>query len=203
MPTLLLVEADPAQVRVHARVLRRYAPVAVAASLQSARALLDTTSLQGVVIDLNLPDGLGFELVADARRRHPRVPILLIASQGDHDTLARATALGLLFGLKSGVAVLRTFASACVAGGDTGSHTRLRGAVDVRRFLAPFGLTPRELEVVEYASLGLGRAEVASRLSLSESTCAYHVANVLSNTGQPRMSKLVAWLRTERAAGGE
>jgi two-component system, NarL family, response regulator YdfI len=55
-------------------------------------------------------------------------------------------------------------------------------------------LTPREIEVLQLLSAGLGNKEIASRLSISEHTAKFHVASI--------MGKLGAATRTEAVTVG-
>lgn len=56
-----------------------------------------------------------------------------------------------------------------------------------------FGLTRRELEVVELVSEGLTNKEIARRLVISSRTADTHVQNVLSKTGFNTRSQVAAW----------
>jgi len=44
-------------------------------------------------------------------------------------------------------------------------------------------LTPRESEIVRYVAIGMRNAEVAARLSLSESTVKTHLTNIFQKLG--------------------
>jgi DNA-binding NarL/FixJ family response regulator len=48
---------------------------------------------------------------------------------------------------------------------------------------APFGLSPRELEVVGLLSEGLTNRAIAERLFISEKTASVHVSNILAKVG--------------------
>ncbi|GAB7007048.1 LuxR family transcriptional regulator [Nocardioides sp. AN3] len=56
-----------------------------------------------------------------------------------------------------------------------------------------FGLTRRELEVVELVSEGLTNKEIAQRLVISSRTADTHVQNVLTKTGFNTRSQVAAW----------
>jgi non-specific serine/threonine protein kinase len=56
-----------------------------------------------------------------------------------------------------------------------------------------FGLTRRELEVVELVSQGLTNKEIATRLVISSRTAETHVQNALTKTGFNSRSQLAAW----------
>jgi DNA-binding CsgD family transcriptional regulator len=56
-----------------------------------------------------------------------------------------------------------------------------------------FGLTRRELEVVDLVSQGLTNKEIAQRLVISSRTADTHVQNVLTKTGFNSRSQVAAW----------
>jgi predicted ATPase/DNA-binding CsgD family transcriptional regulator len=57
-------------------------------------------------------------------------------------------------------------------------YTTARG-----RAAAPFGLTPREGQVLELVAEGLSDRQIAKRLAISPTTASKHVANILGKTG--------------------
>jgi membrane protein implicated in regulation of membrane protease activity/DNA-binding CsgD family transcriptional regulator len=58
-----------------------------------------------------------------------------------------------------------------------------RLAEDVSRGATPFGLSVREVEVLQLLGLGLSNADIAERLVLSERTVDHHVSHILNKTG--------------------
>jgi len=57
----------------------------------------------------------------------------------------------------------------------------------------PEPLTPREREVLQMISAGLGNKEIAGRLSISDHTVKFHVASILGNLAPPAVRKLFHW----------
>jgi DNA-binding response OmpR family regulator len=79
---VLLVEDEARLAESIARGLRQAAhAVDVAASLAAARQKLELERYDGVILDVNLPDGSGFDLAAELRRRSVPVPILMLTSR--------------------------------------------------------------------------------------------------------------------------
>ena len=52
-------------------------------------------------------------------------------------------------------------------------------------------LTPREIEVLQLLSEGLGNKEIASRLNISEHTAKFHVASILGKLGATTRTEAV------------
>ncbi len=56
----------------------------------------------------------------------------------------------------------------------------------------PEPLTPREREVLQMISAGLGNKEIAGRLSISEHTVKFHVASILGKLGASSRTEAVS-----------
>lgn len=59
-------------------------------------------------------------------------------------------------------------------------------------------LTPRQLEILQLVSNGLGDREIAARLVLSQHTVHRHVANMLTRLGLSSRAAMVAWAAKHR-----
>lgn len=81
VPRILVVEDDPVVARVVERALKRLpAAVRVAGTLASARAAYAEQTPNLVMLDLNLPDGVGFDF---CRFASPSVPVIILTSRAD------------------------------------------------------------------------------------------------------------------------
>lgn len=54
------------------------------------------------------------------------------------------------------------------------------------------GLSPRELEVLHYAAMGVGNRELAKRLAISEATVKVHLTHIFQKLGVSRRTELAA-----------
>ncbi len=82
MPRILIVEDEPAISESLGYALGRDGfDVVVAGTLKEARAKLDGIEL--VLLDLMLPDGSGFDVLHEARRRPSRAPAVIVLSSRD------------------------------------------------------------------------------------------------------------------------
>ncbi len=85
---VLLIEDDAATYSALRILLeRRGAKVTLATTLAEARASLADHSPDAIVLDLMLPDGNGFEILADIRRRKLGVKVAVTTGVSDADQL--------------------------------------------------------------------------------------------------------------------
>lgn len=77
-------------------------------------------------------------------------------------------------------------------------NLRVQHAVTLRTRRAPgspvdiSGLSPRELEVLHYAAMGVGNRELAKRLAISEATVKVHLTHIFQKLGVSRRTELAA-----------
>jgi len=141
-----------------------------------------------VVLDLQLPDVSGVEVINGLRAELPGVRILMLSASGEQQDVldaVKAGATGYL--LKS--AGLAEFLEAVsrTAAGDTVFTPGLAGLVlgEFRRLAvepldkAAPKLTERETEVLRLVAKGLSYRQIAERLVLSHRTVQNHVQNTL------------------------
>src|SRR6478735_4981448 len=75
--------------------LRRDAAVLEAATCRQAEQLVEEHGdLEVILLDLNLPDGDGFRVLAQWREHHPAISIVLLSASSDRDNVVRALDLG-------------------------------------------------------------------------------------------------------------
>ncbi|MBM0258152.1 response regulator transcription factor [Micromonospora sp. 4G55] len=146
-----------------------------------------------VVLDLQLPDISGVEVIRGLRAVLPEVRVLMLSASGEQQSVldaVKAGATGYL--VKSAApaefldAVRRTAAGEPVftpglAGLVLGEYRRLAtdgGARSGRDDAAP-RLTERETEVLRLVAKGLSYRQIAERLGLSHRTVQNHVQNTL------------------------
>ena len=94
--TLLVVDDDPKVVALLVAAIDRKPPtVAVGAcSIAEARERLCTLQPDACIVDMQLPDGCGLELVRELRSRFARARILLFTGYGSMDVGAQAIRAG-------------------------------------------------------------------------------------------------------------
>jgi DNA-binding NarL/FixJ family response regulator len=63
---------------------------------EATRLVAEHRDLALILLDLNLPDGDGFEVLAELRERHPTIPIVVLSGHHDRANVVRALDLGAL-----------------------------------------------------------------------------------------------------------
>jgi DNA-binding NarL/FixJ family response regulator len=153
--------------------------VAQASGAQEALALADADpTLDVALLDLNLPDAHGVDLVLAMRERHPRLPVVVLSMHDESAIVARALRAGAAGYVTKGsqMPVLVAAIRAVVAGGTYRdpsldvSHAEAQG-LDAE---ADVALSQRELQVLELIVAGLRLGEIAERLHVSAKTVSTH-----------------------------
>jgi DNA-binding NarL/FixJ family response regulator len=162
-------------------------------SLSEAREVLENTELavDVAIVDLNLPDGSGTDLIKDLRGSRARAQALVLSAISEQRHLAEAIESG-----AAGVMHKSTPMSDLVeavrrlaAGQQLLSQQEVIEALRIivreresHREAQALSekLTPREREVLQALAEGLSDKEIAQRLHVGVGTVHSHVANILS-----------------------
>jgi PAS domain S-box-containing protein len=163
--------------------------VGQAASLAEARGLLDGVDV--AIVDLELPDGDGADLIGELHARDPDVQTLVLSAHADRARVARAVEKGAAAVLGKTTHLHEVVSAARrVRAGET--LMPLEEVVELLRYAGSQrerelserqlieSLSPRELEVLELLATGLDSASIARRLHISPRTQRNHVANILT-----------------------
>ncbi len=156
-------------------------------------ALRETSSLKPdvVLVDLNIPDRDGIELIGALRAQLPNAKLLVLSCYDDEFRVAealRAGAQGYLVKtsrLEEVVDGIRR-----IANGGAPLSPRIAGAV-VRAMRKPAGegtggldaLTPRERQVLRLLAAGVSTRETAARLTISPKTVETHRVRIYAKLG--------------------
>jgi DNA-binding NarL/FixJ family response regulator len=88
---ILIVEDNAAMARCLTGIAKHFGSVTVEATLLGALQQLDTrTPWSAFVVDLNLPDGCGLEVISRIRANDRNIPALILTGDGEHDTINAA-----------------------------------------------------------------------------------------------------------------
>jgi DNA-binding NarL/FixJ family response regulator len=182
--------------------------VAEAGSLAEARAHLQAgTSPDAVILDLNLPDGDGTDLIRDLRRVNPLANTLILSGVVDVRSRARAVAAGAgavfpkTTEIEELIDAIRRMRQGEVLISPAEALELVRYAEQVGRKdrIVAAGvaeLTPREREILRALADGLSDKEIAERLYIGDKTVRNHVTSMLSKLGaESRLQALVIAIR--------
>jgi DNA-binding NarL/FixJ family response regulator len=164
-----------------------------------AEALLLVEELQPdvVLMDLRMPRMDGVEATRTLRARHPAMPVVVLTTFADDDSIVAALSAGAAGYLTkdAGRDDIRRALEAAVAGQsvlDPGVQASLLKAAQqaprpqhqLDRHPAPLpdGLTEREAEVLTLIAAGLSNNEIADRLYVAEATVKTHVNRIFAKT---------------------
>lgn len=163
-----------------------------AASKNEAFAQIAHKDPHVIVVDLNLPDGSGLELIAWARHVSPTIGIVVLTlNDDDAHLLASLDAGASAYVLKSDpVKEVITAVSHAYASPLGFSGKGLSGALSRKE--NGFGLTPRELEVLALLPRGMMSTQIASELFISEATVKTHLSSIYRKLSVANRSEAVA-----------
>jgi DNA-binding NarL/FixJ family response regulator len=168
-----------------------YAIAATAGEGGQAVRLAAATRPDVVVLDLQLPDRSGVEVIRGLLAAQPGVRVLVLSASGEHRDVLEAVKAGAAGYLVKSArpeefldAVARTARGEAVftaglAGLVLGEYRRLAAAPPDRDGAAP-QLTQRETEILRLVATGLSYRQIAERLTLSHRTVQNHVQNTLN-----------------------
>jgi DNA-binding NarL/FixJ family response regulator len=152
-----------------------YEVVAEAGSINEAQAFMAQTNPDAIIIDINLPDGSGFDLVAWSRRVSPRTAIVVLTLNDGADYVRAAKSAGanafiiknaplsdVIAALDFAVSSPTSFSSKKLCSSSTDS-----------------GLSAREIDVLHSINHGLSNGAIATDLYISVSTVKTHVSSIL------------------------
>lgn len=195
----LVAEDEPLVARSVARALNRHGKATVVDTYRAARQALAAESPNALVVDVGLPDGSGFDLVAAARALDPFLPILVMSGEVDASRLAETHALRVHYLLKPlDAAQLDLFATRVQR-----RSTLTRSTVDVLvdRWAREFELTFAERDVLRLAAMGTKRRDLAAARDVKPSTVKKQVQLLLAKTGDPSIEAAVNRLLREALEG--
>lgn len=184
---LLVVDDEPEIRSTLSRVLHSMCELEMASNWTEARAMLNAGPISGVITDLVLPDGDGFDVIEQARAIDPSLPALLITGYLDPETAARAFAMGVTF-LPKPVALenILAFARRCLAHRSNAlSHMEALGD----DWQARYHLTPTERELLVATARGMSREELLDSRGIAKTTLKRHVTNLLVKTQEASLDR--------------
>jgi len=192
MPTVLIVDDEKSIREGLTRAIGRAGHQTIAAaSLSEARSALSRSAIDCVLLDIRLPDGDGLDLLAEIRREHPRIPVIMATAYGDSERAIAAMSAGAFEYLTKPFdfdMLLATVARAARATSTTKESSR---PIETGQVPALIGSSPRMLDV--WKAIGRAAASDAPVLITGESGVGKElVARAVHDHGARRGEPFVA-----------
>ena len=151
--------------------------VGEASSLSEGVALLNSTTPDICIVDLNLGSASGIELIKVGMVQNPNCAFVVLTMEDDLDTLITAKAAGARAYITKGSSVENLIEVIKTVLTDRKDFIKLGSFKDGAK-RKDFGLTERELEVLQLLSSGATASAMGSILFLSEATIKSHLAAI-------------------------
>lgn len=175
--------------------------VAEAGSVAEALRRAELVRPEVVLVDLQLPDGTGIDIISNLRETVPTASPIVLTSFDDDDALSEALHAG------ARAYLLKTVRGAEIAEviKAVASGRVLLDERTVTRRRADHGdptanLTPSERRVLELIGDGMSNREIGERLGVAEKTVKNHITSLLAKMGLQRRTQAAAWVAGQRAS---
>jgi len=161
---------------------------------RASQEIEQSPQLDLVLLDLNLPDRDGFDILAEMRERYPAIPVVVLSAQQDPESVAKALDLGALgFIPKSAPREVMLSALNLVFSGGMYIPPEILvrpaamrpkppagpAGAGKRTSAADLGLTARQMEVLALMMEGRSNKAICRALDLAEPTVKNHVTAIL------------------------
>jgi DNA-binding NarL/FixJ family response regulator len=151
--------------------------VGEASSLSEGVALLNSTTPDICIVDLNLGSASGIELIKVGMVQNPNCAFVVLTMEDDLDTLITAKTAGARAYITKGSPIENLIEVVKTVLTDRKDFIKLGSFKDGAK-RKDFGLTERELEVLQLLSSGATASAMGSILFLSEATIKSHLAAI-------------------------
>ncbi len=165
--------------------------------------MLNLVSADLLLMDMNLSDGEGLKLLPALKKAHPDLRILLFTLSddarlikaafraGSDALLLKSTSRDELLRAVEEVMLGKTFFGKGINLTDRVSGAGTDSALPENRFARKFGLTRREIEVMQYIGQVLSNKDIAEKLFISDQTVSVHRKNIMRKLGVNNTASLI------------
>jgi DNA-binding NarL/FixJ family response regulator len=141
-----------------------------------------------VILDLRMPRGDGLSTLAQLRKSHPDLKVIILSMFEDSEHIDRALHQGASGYVVKSINPLDLPSTIRQVVEGTVYHPRGRGGEGgevgaATATAAPGGLTERELAILRLVAEGLSNLDIASKLYVTEQTVKFHLSNIYRKLG--------------------
>ena len=154
-----------------------------AASRDEAVAQIALHNPDGVILDLNLPDGTGLDVISWIREHSQTMAIVMLTISDEDSYLLAAMKAGASAYVKKSTPLSQIVASLKAALAQPNNFSAPGLASIIATTKISFDLTPRELSVLKAISLEGTNKDLARSLYISEATFKTHLASIYTKLG--------------------
>jgi len=171
--------------------LAHYPEIVIKSTAKNGKELLENlkkySNIDLVLMDLQMPEMNGIEATQILKTKYPQIKVLILTTFDDDEHLFNAIlagASGYLLKGDAGVEIFQAIMDTISGGAAMSPVIALKTLQLVRKPLDPnikredFGLTVREIELLNQVKNGLTYEEIASNLFISYHTVRKHIENI-------------------------
>ncbi|MBI2897197.1 MAG: response regulator [Deltaproteobacteria bacterium] len=195
-PAVFVLEDDPQQARVLAKLLERAGTAAEAVSTYHAAMefLARSAPIAGAIVDILVPGGDGLDVVAELRKKWPTMPVLVTTAVCSTETANRCFELDARYLVKPFfLEQIVDFGAQVVAGRIDPLRARLEAAATA--LANRVGLTQADEEILVAAALDDRRGDMQRGLGMKLGTLKRHLERIFERTGADDLRHLGAMVR--------
>jgi len=152
-----------------------FTAIETAGTLRDARAKIAAFNPEAIIIDLNLPDGSGLEIVQWVRKHSAEVAIIILSLNEPSQFVEIARRSGANAYVSKSQSMQEIISAVTFALSNQGSFTSKQTIERSRKF----DLTPKEIEVLYLLAEGASNLDISLKLYISISTVKTHISALL------------------------
>jgi two-component system, NarL family, response regulator DevR len=179
MKTIVVID-DHAFIRagiVDALPKSEYLIIGQAASKSEGLALLNSVSPDFCIVDLNLGDGLGSDLISEVKSKHLTTQFIILTMDDEENSLQQAKLSGAdAYILKS--TPIDSLIKSLTELAKNNPVFQTVGKIAPKKILKSFELTKRELEILQLLGAGITASAMGQQLFLTEATIKTHLSAI-------------------------
>ncbi|NCV79640.1 MAG: DNA-binding response regulator [Actinobacteria bacterium] len=148
--------------------------IASASNISEARSAMAALAPDVVIVDINLPDGTGFDLIHWIRKIDSELPVIVLSLNDSHEYINSARKVGANSYINKSAPIEELMAAV-----DFAIHSPHTFSSTIKPFPYEYALTARELDVLSLIAKGLSNLQISTQLHISLSTVKTHVSSIL------------------------